>query len=108
MSLTDLRWQRRAACRTEDPALFFAADVENPGARQAREASAKAICSGCPVRIPCLEYRLADEYQGDGAIWGGEDEYERKRIRRNRMRAQGRAALCLTEPGRRPVAVMAP
>jgi WhiB family transcriptional regulator, redox-sensing transcriptional regulator len=79
-------WQEQAVCGGLGH-LFFGPEDESADARQVREARARAICAGCPVRVRCLEYRLADDYQGDGAIWGGEDEYERKRIRRNRLRA---------------------
>ena len=89
MSASDLRWQRYAACHGE-AALFFAPEVERPGDRQWREAQAKAICFGCPVRAACLEYRLGIEQQLDGAVWGGKDELERRQLRRNMLRAQRR------------------
>jgi WhiB family transcriptional regulator, redox-sensing transcriptional regulator len=88
MSFVDLRWQRRATCRSENPALFFGPDLELAQDRLTREAKAKAICAGCPVRHRCLEYRLSSEHQGDGGIWAGLDEYERKRIRRNMLRSR--------------------
>lgn len=87
MSITDLRWQRWAACRGM-AVLFFAPEVEHPDVRQAREASAKAICAGCPVRLRCLLYRLSTEQQLDGGVWGGKDENERRQMRRNMLRAQ--------------------
>lgn len=88
MNLTLLDWQPRAACRHADPGLFFAPEVERISARQRREAKAKAICAGCPVRTPCLEWRLSfDEHQRDGGIWGMADEDERWKIRKSRVRA---------------------
>ncbi len=45
---------------------------------------AKAVCSGCDVRIACLEHALASrEKQG---VWGGASERERRRIVRQRRR----------------------
>lgn len=40
-----------------------------------------AICRGCTVRRPCLEYALATDASG---LWGGTTHNERRRIRRQR------------------------
>jgi WhiB family transcriptional regulator, redox-sensing transcriptional regulator len=93
MTADRLRWQRRAACHGMWH-LFFAAEGEKPGDRKWREAQAKAICSGCPVALRCLLYRLSEPQQLDSAIWGGRDELERRQLRRNMLRAQRRVALC--------------
>ena len=85
--MADLRWQQRAACRGY-ASLFFGPEVEKTGDREWREAQAKAICAGCPVARPCLRYRLSIEGQLDSAIWGGRNEYERRQMRRNMLRAQ--------------------
>jgi len=46
---------------------------------------AKAICSSCAVRQPCLEYSLAArEREG---VWGGLSERERRRIVRQRRKS---------------------
>lgn len=87
MSAPDLRWQRRAACHGKAD-LFFGPEIERPDVRQEREAEAKAICAGCPVRLPCLKYRLGVEHQLDAGIWAGYDELERRQMRRNMLRAQ--------------------
>lgn len=57
----------------------------------------KRICSGCPVREPCLEYAL--ETSQMFGVWGGMTEQERRRIKRQPAvpvipvkRSQGRAA----------------
>jgi len=89
MTVGDLRWQQRAACHGQAD-LFFGPEVEHPGVRQEREASAKAICAGCPVRVRCLMFRLRIEGQLDAAIWGGKDEWERRQMRRDILRAQRR------------------
>ena len=39
---------------------------------------AKAICATCPVRGLCLEYALA--VREPYGIWGGLNEYERRRL----------------------------
>ena len=68
------------ACRTADPDLFFPPDAELVKAGQRREAAAKAICAGCPVRDECLAYAL-ESRQAFG-IWGGADERERRAMLR--------------------------
>lgn len=83
-------WMRLAACR-EVPLLFITAEDEPAAARQAREAEAKTVCSGCPVRLTCLEYRLARPRQLDDVIWGGMDGDERNAELRRRRRAQRKA-----------------
>ena len=90
--LTSQDWARRAACRTEDPAIFFAAETEHPHARRVRETHARFICAGCPVSGPCLEYRLSFESQRDGGIWAGCDEDERSALRHAGLKRQQREA----------------
>jgi len=85
-------WRLEAACRHEDPDLFFAAEGETAHARQAREASARAICAGCIVRSPCLDFRLTFEHQRDGDIWAGYDGEERYGLRRAMLKRQQRRA----------------
>ena len=41
------------------------------------EAKAKAVCSGCPVKIECLDE--ANEISEPFGVWGGLNEVERKR-----------------------------
>ena len=45
--------------------------------REKREAKAKAVCSGCPVKIECLDE--ANEISEPFGVWGGLNEVERKR-----------------------------
>ena len=71
-------WITRAACRDEDPDIFF------PG-RGESTAPAEYICHGCPVRIECLEWAL-DHGEKHG-IWGGLSERARRRIRTTRRQA---------------------
>jgi WhiB family transcriptional regulator, redox-sensing transcriptional regulator len=73
---TGVAWQRRAACRGPEAALFFAPTVpEQRPEREAREARAKAICRECPVQVECLDYALRIREQH--GIWGGFNEAER-------------------------------
>lgn len=56
-----------------------------------KEARAKAICAGCPVRRECLDYALAAR-ERDG-IWGGYTIDERElllKIQRRRARRKTR------------------
>ncbi|MGW4639100.1 WhiB family transcriptional regulator [Sphaerisporangium sp. NPDC004334] len=67
-------WLRRAACRGEDPELFFPISAKGPG--YAQHERAKAVCRRCPVRNACLDYavRTGQEH----GIWGGTDPDERR------------------------------
>lgn len=100
ISRADLEWQERAACKGEDPELFFAPDVPDDaelaelGALRAewkrRESAARRICVSCPVRSACLEWRLGFEHQRDGGIWAGLDEEQRWKLRKIRVRTAAR------------------
>lgn len=74
-----------AACKSEDPDLFFASDFERMADWEARIAKAKAVCARCPVRDACLAYAL-DTSQWFG-IWGGLTEDERRALLRRQRRA---------------------
>ncbi|MEU2357687.1 WhiB family transcriptional regulator [Streptomyces misionensis] len=67
-------WSERAVCRTTDPDELF---VE--GTAQNR---AKAVCTGCPVRLECLSYALDNGIEH--GIWGGMTERERRSLLRRR------------------------
>lgn len=71
-------WQKAAACRGEDPELFYPASyTSGPGLLQAEQA--KAVCSRCPVRALCLADTIRREHDGaypDG-IYGGTTPAER-------------------------------
>jgi len=71
-------WQERAACRGEDPDVFFAGDNERGQDRRSRFVAAKAICARCPVIVQC---RIAGRQERYG-VWGGVDEFEREAQRR--------------------------
>ncbi len=69
----ELAWASQAACRGSTH-LFFAPDRERPGRRGRREASARALCAGCPVLMPCRAWARENREFG---FWGGESEEER-------------------------------
>lgn len=71
-------WRERAACRHEDPELFFPVGTTGPALDQIERA--KAICRRCPVMEQCLATALADGE--DAGIWGGLTPDERRRLRR--------------------------
>jgi WhiB family redox-sensing transcriptional regulator len=68
-------WRLDALCAETDPEAFF---PEKGGSTR----EAKRVCTGCPVRLQCLEDALRnDERFG---IWGGLSERERRRLRLQR------------------------
>jgi WhiB family transcriptional regulator, redox-sensing transcriptional regulator len=69
----ELDWAQRAACRGQTT-LFFPAPAERPGARELREAQARALCLACPVLEQC---RARARQQHEYGFWGGETEEER-------------------------------
>ncbi|MFI1224735.1 MULTISPECIES: WhiB family transcriptional regulator [unclassified Streptomyces] len=80
-------WRLHAACREEDPDLFFPIGSTGPAVVQTEEA--KAVCRACPVQAACLEWAL--ENRQDSGIWGGLSENERRALkRRTRRRAEAR------------------
>jgi WhiB family redox-sensing transcriptional regulator len=57
-------WVRGAACRDEDPELWFSPDP-------ADVAKAQAVCARCPVRVECSDAAEANaEVHG---VWAGTD-----------------------------------
>lgn len=71
-------WQKAAACRGEDPELFYPASYTTPAGR-AQTWKAKAICGQCKVRALCLADTIRREHDGaypDG-IYGGTTPAER-------------------------------
>lgn len=84
-------WRHKAACREEDPELFFPVGTTGPALLQAAEA--KKVCRRCPVREQCLEWALKTGQ--DAGVWGGMSEDERRGLKRDRDRwtkRQGREA----------------
>lgn len=67
-------WSDRAACRGEDPEMFFSTDSRD----------AKRVCRRCPVQAECLE--SSADLAGGWGVWGGLTDRER----RNHWRAVAR------------------
>ena len=83
--MTGERWRDAAACRTMGPALFW----PKRGAASTFDA-AIAVCAGCPVREPCLEYALAHGIRS--GVWGGASPNARKALAAKRRRARAAGA----------------
>lgn len=76
-------WQRHAACRDMNQEMFFHPDGERDPSRSRRVASARAVCTTCPVLEQCRSW--AHAVQEPYGIWGGESEDERRAaLRRER------------------------
>jgi hypothetical protein len=74
----DQRWRTRAACRDDDPEIWFPVATTGPAYR-AQVADAKRVCRRCPVQTECLTEALARIPYG---IAGGLTEQERAALRR--------------------------
>ncbi|MFE9850270.1 WhiB family transcriptional regulator [Streptomyces sp. NPDC005576] len=81
-------WRHHAACREEDPDLFF--PIGTTGTAMIQTEEAKAVCHTCPVMETCLQWAL-DSNEETG-VWGGLSEDERRRLRRRNTRAASKAA----------------
>jgi WhiB family redox-sensing transcriptional regulator len=75
-------WRNDAACKDEDPDLFFPIGTTGVAIDQVDEA--KRVCARCPVQEPCLEFALASNQ--DAGVWGGLTEDERRTLKRARQR----------------------
>ncbi|MGY0065558.1 WhiB family transcriptional regulator [Streptomyces sp. QTS137] len=76
-------WRTRAACRDEDPDLFFPIGTSGPALFQTEQA--KAVCRRCPVQQQCLDWAM-ESGQSLG-VWGGTSETERRALKR-RLKAR--------------------
>ncbi|GHE72552.1 WhiB family transcriptional regulator [Streptomyces spiralis] len=71
-------WQRQAACRGLDSALFYSAPGEGHSGRRSREERARSVCWTCAVQEKCAKFALTlGETYG---VWGGMTEAERRRF----------------------------
>ncbi len=71
-------WQLAAACRDENPDLFFHPEGERGPVRIAREMAAKAVCARCPVLRECARHALA--VREPYGVWGGLTEDDREAV----------------------------
>lgn len=83
-------WRDRAACRTEDPELFFPVGTTGPALEQIEQAT--AVCARCPVLKECLDFAM--ETGQDAGIWGGLTEDERRALKRRRARSRPHTEVC--------------
>jgi WhiB family transcriptional regulator, redox-sensing transcriptional regulator len=78
-------WRSRAACRNEDPELFFPIGTTDRALTQLEKA--KAVCRTCAVREPCTEWVLRSEPLGQEAgVCAGLTEGERRSLKRRAAR----------------------
>ena len=70
------RWRDRAACRDDDPDLFF------PDRAGTDISAAQVICAGCPVRAECHEF--AEVTKQVYGVWAGVDRGSPKARRKAR------------------------
>ena len=80
-------WRNDAACRDEDPELFFPIGTSGPALTQISQA--KAVCRRCPAMSECLTWAL--ESGQDAGVWGGDDEDERRAMKRYGVRVDAQA-----------------
>lgn len=76
--ISEWTWQIEGLCRGMDSAVFFHPDGERGSARARRQASAKNVCSGCPVLVRCRTHAL-NVHEPYG-VWGGLSEEERQAV----------------------------
>lgn len=69
--------QAIAACKYEDPELFF--PIGNTGPALLRIEEAKKVCRRCNIREACLTWAL--ENGQDYGVWGGLSEDERRALK---------------------------
>ena len=81
-------WRTHAACRREDPDLFFPIGTTGPALVQTEQA--KTVCRRCPVVTECLTWAL--ESGQDAGVWGGMSEDERRALKRRNSRTRARTA----------------
>jgi WhiB family transcriptional regulator, redox-sensing transcriptional regulator len=84
VAVKQLSWRQRAACRGLSSDIFYPISENETDI-------AKSICATCPVAGACLEFALGNrEREG---VWGGTSERERRRIVRQRRKAQASGLL---------------
>ena len=77
-------WRHKAACRFEDPELFFPPAPAGSGASKKQTEEAKNICRQCEVKDECLHWALTNDQEA--GVWGGLSEDERRAIKRRYSR----------------------
>ncbi|MGB8021986.1 MAG: WhiB family transcriptional regulator [Candidatus Nanopelagicales bacterium] len=80
-------WRHKAACRDEDPELFFPIGNTGPALMQIEEA--RAVCHRCDVMDACGKWAI--DFNQDSGVWGGMSEDERRALKRRKARARAHA-----------------
>jgi WhiB family redox-sensing transcriptional regulator len=89
-------WRHHAACRDEDPELFFPLGDNDAAHLQAEQA--KRVCLRCPVIEWCAQWAIDNRMEN--GVWGGLDETQLRNIHRHRTPSRRREpARCGTRPG---------
>ena len=81
-------WRHKAACREEEPELFFPIGNTGPALMQIDEA--KRVCQRCDMTEVCLNWAI--ETGQDAGVWGGLNEDERRSLKRKRARERAKLA----------------
>ncbi|MCH9817005.1 MAG: WhiB family transcriptional regulator [Actinomycetia bacterium] len=81
-------WRHKAACREEEPELFFPIGNTGPALMQIEEA--RKVCNRCDVTELCLSWAI--ETGQDAGVWGGLNEDERRSLKRKRARQRAKMA----------------
>ncbi len=76
----DRTWMAAAACRGQDPELWFPRVGLPTG-------QALAICAECPVRERCADY--AEDMREQHGVWGGLNVEQRRQRARQREASHG-------------------
>jgi WhiB family transcriptional regulator, redox-sensing transcriptional regulator len=74
-------WRHSAACRDEDPELFYPTGNSGPALEQIERA--KTVCRRCFVTFDCLNWAI--EMGIDSGVWGGMSEDERRELKRKHL-----------------------
>jgi WhiB family transcriptional regulator, redox-sensing transcriptional regulator len=77
-----MSWYRYAACRGEDPELFF--PIGTTGAALLQLTDAKRVCARCPVQSECLQWAITTGVEH--GVWGGMGEDERRALKQRTVR----------------------
>lgn len=85
-------WRERAACRSEDPDLFFPDSYDSEQARRA-----VAVCRACPVAEQCFGDAIAS--QDRWGIRGGYTPRQRVALRRRVLGEERKAPAVKGRPG---------
>lgn len=72
-------WRWEAACLDVGPSVFYPPSGQRP-------VEAQVLCSGCGVRVECLEYALTNNQHW--GVWGGLTERQRFAVKRARRLGQ--------------------